>query len=107
MNFFLYVEMKSKSLLKNLIFIFQTNLIEKNPYDNFKEYYNSITLKYTFISEQEHGSVPYYLFKKPLNIDVFILIIMIKQLLEKFIILKINYFLIFIILIYIMIVMLI
>ena len=54
-----------------LFFIFHTNLIEKNPYDNFKDYFNSITLKYTFTSHEEHGSVPYYLFKQPLNIDVF------------------------------------
>ena len=43
----------------------------KQTPDNFKDYFNSITLKYTFNSHEEHGSVPYYLFKQPLNIDVF------------------------------------
>ena len=54
-----------------LFFIFHSSLIEKNPYDDFKKYPNSISFKYTFTTHEEHGIVPYYLFKQPLNIDVF------------------------------------
>ena len=54
-----------------LFFIFHSSLIEKDPYDDLKKYPNSISFKYTFITHEEHGIVPYYLFKQPLNIDVF------------------------------------
>jgi len=54
-----------------LFFIFHSSIIDKNPYDDFKKYPNSISFKYTFTTHEEHGIVPYYLFKQPLNIDVF------------------------------------